>query len=44
MRKALYILGQLDDADVEWPADQGTRRRLADGEVIVHEGRPIDSL
>jgi CRP-like cAMP-binding protein len=44
MRKALYILGQLDDADVEWLAHQGTRRRLADGEVIVHEGRSVDAL
>jgi len=44
MRKALYILGQLDDSDVEWLADYGTRRSLADGEIIVHEGRPLDAL
>jgi CRP/FNR family cyclic AMP-dependent transcriptional regulator len=44
MRKALYILGQLDDSDVEWLADCGTRRSLVDGEIIVHEGRPLDAL
>lgn len=44
MRKALYILGQLNDADVEWLAHCGTRRRLADGEVIVHEGHQVDAL
>ena len=44
MRKALFILGQLNDADVEWLARRGERRRLADREVIVEEGRPVDSL
>src|SRR5277367_6800324 len=44
MRKALYILGQLNDSDAEWLASHGTRRRLADGEEIVREGRAIEAL
>ena len=44
MRKVLYILGQLNDGDIEWMASHGTRRLLADGETIVHEGRAIDTL
>jgi CRP-like cAMP-binding protein len=44
MRKALYILGQLNDADVEWMAQHGERRRLNDGEVIVREGAPLQAL
>jgi len=44
MRKALYILGQLNDSDVLWLARHGTVRRLADGEVIVHEGRAINAI
>jgi CRP-like cAMP-binding protein len=44
MRKVLYILGQLNDGDVEWLARHGTRRLLADGDIIVHEGRSIDAL
>jgi CRP/FNR family transcriptional regulator, cyclic AMP receptor protein len=44
MRKALYILGQLNDSDVEWLAHKGGRQRLADGQVIVHEGRAVDAL
>jgi CRP-like cAMP-binding protein len=44
MRKVLYILGQLNDTDVEWLARHGARRRLADGDVIVREGEPIDNL
>jgi CRP/FNR family transcriptional regulator, cyclic AMP receptor protein len=44
MRKALYILGQLNDADVNWLAKHGARRLLSDGEIIVHEGRAADAL
>ncbi len=44
MRKVLYILGQLNDSDVEWLAKHGTHRPVADGEILVEEGRPIDHL
>jgi CRP/FNR family cyclic AMP-dependent transcriptional regulator len=44
MRKVLFILGQLNDSDVEWLAKHGTRRTLADGDIIVCEGRSIDHL
>lgn len=44
MRRALYILGQLDDTDVEWLAQHGVRRSLQDNEVLVREGGAIDSL
>jgi CRP-like cAMP-binding protein len=44
MRKALYILGQLSDSDVEWLARHGKRLHLGDGEVIVQEGRSVDAL
>jgi CRP/FNR family cyclic AMP-dependent transcriptional regulator len=44
MRKVLYIFGLLTDADVKWMADAGTQRRLTDGDVLIHEGEPTDSL
>jgi len=44
MRKVLYILGQLNDSDVEWLATHGTRRPIADGEILVREGSSIDNL
>jgi CRP/FNR family transcriptional regulator, cyclic AMP receptor protein len=44
MRKVLYIFGLLSDADVEWIAQTGIRRRLSDGDVIIREGVSIDSL
>ena len=44
MRKVLYIFGLLTDADVDWMARAGVRRRVADGEVLIEEGRAIDSI
>jgi CRP/FNR family cyclic AMP-dependent transcriptional regulator len=44
MRKVLYIFGLLNDADVEWMARTGIRRRLQDGEIIIREGKNSDSL
>lgn len=44
MRKALYILGQLNDSDVQWLAANGARRKLGKGQVIIREGAPVDSL
>jgi CRP/FNR family cyclic AMP-dependent transcriptional regulator len=44
MRKALYILGQLNDADIQWLADHGRTRQLKDGEVVIREGQAIDAI
>lgn len=44
MRKVLYIFGLLTDSDVEWMARSGARRWVRDGEVLIHEGKPIDSV
>jgi CRP-like cAMP-binding protein len=44
MRKVLYIFGLLTDADVEWIARAGVRRRVRDQEVLIQEGRPVDSV
>lgn len=44
MRKVLYILGQLDDADVEWLATNGQRQNLAKGSVVIQNGVKSDNL
>jgi len=44
MRKALYILGELSDADVEWMIDHGRRERRAAGTILIREGGAIDAL
>jgi CRP/FNR family cyclic AMP-dependent transcriptional regulator len=44
MRKVLYIFGLLTDADIDWMARVGVRRRVKAGETLIEEGKPIDSI
>ena len=44
MRKALYILGELDDRDIIFLATSGQLRSLARGEVLITAGQPVDHL
>jgi CRP/FNR family transcriptional regulator, cyclic AMP receptor protein len=44
MRKALYVLGQLNDDDIEWMLAAGKRERLSGGTPLVREGEPIDAM
>jgi CRP/FNR family cyclic AMP-dependent transcriptional regulator len=44
MRKALYLMGILDDSDTEWLTKHGTRQFVASQSVLIHEGKPINSL
>jgi CRP-like cAMP-binding protein len=44
MRKAMYLMGALEDSDIEWLAARGTAQRLTRGQVLVREGQAVDSL
>jgi CRP/FNR family cyclic AMP-dependent transcriptional regulator len=44
MRKALYILGDLDDRDIAWLAKSGALRSLAAGETLIAAGRAVEHL
>lgn len=44
MRKAMYLMGSLEDSDIEWLAANGAALRLTPNQVLVREGQPIDSL
>jgi CRP/FNR family transcriptional regulator, cyclic AMP receptor protein len=44
MRKALYVMGILNDEDVEWLASRGKRLGVQKGEVLIREGQPVDAL
>ncbi len=44
MRKALYILGILDDADASWLATAGKPRSIRAGSAIIEQGVPVDSI
>lgn len=44
MRKVLFILGQLSDADSEWLAKAGQLVRIPQGTELIHEGQPVASM
>jgi CRP-like cAMP-binding protein len=44
VRKVLYILGLLEDADINWLIGVGQRRRVPAGERLITEGEPISHL
>ena len=44
MRKAMYLMGVLDDIDVEWLATHGSGLLAPRGKTLVREGQPLDSV
>lgn len=44
MRKALSLLGILNDSDLDWMVAVGSRRDVAAGDVFIHEGQPVDAV
>ena len=44
MRKALYFLGILNDADIDWLVTAGNRREVGAGVNLIDEGKPLDSI
>jgi CRP-like cAMP-binding protein len=44
MRKVLYILGELEDSDLQWLYDAGKPRYVTASTKIIEEGSSADSL
>jgi CRP/FNR family cyclic AMP-dependent transcriptional regulator len=44
MRKVLFILSELADADVDWMIEAGTKTAVPVGTVLIEEGKPIEVL
>jgi len=44
MRKALYILADLQDQDLTWLADTGVYRRIQAGTELIRAGAEVDQL
>ena len=44
MRKILFILGELDDADVDWLMRVGRKEHIAAGSRLIEEGYPVDAF
>lgn len=44
MKKALYILGLLEDKDLDWFAGSGKKKTFQTGQTIIQEGQPTSHL
>jgi CRP/FNR family transcriptional regulator, cyclic AMP receptor protein len=44
MRKALYLMGILDDADVEWLGSAGSTKYVRAGTVLIQENTTIEDV
>jgi CRP-like cAMP-binding protein len=44
MRSVLFILGQLNDSDVEWLSTVGERQNIARGTELIREGTDLDTV
>ncbi len=44
MRKVLFILSELADADVDWMIQNGKQQTVPQGAVLIEEGKPIELL
>lgn len=44
MKKVLYILGELDDDDIDWMIETGVREKIPSGTVLITEGQPIHAV
>jgi len=44
MQKVLFILGQLNDDDVEWLIREGVRDKVARGHSLIEQGKPNHHL
>lgn len=44
MKRVLFFLGHLNDRDVEWMLQNGTKLTLETGDRLINKGEAIDSL
>ncbi|MBE9135892.1 cyclic nucleotide-binding domain-containing protein [Nodosilinea sp. LEGE 07088] len=44
MKRVVFILGVLEDEDVDWLIEAGQRRELQAADVLIREGEPCDEL
>ncbi|MBD1806019.1 MAG: cyclic nucleotide-binding domain-containing protein [Symplocastrum torsivum CPER-KK1] len=44
MKKVFFLLGELDDDDIDWMVSSGRREEVEAGTVLIQEGQAIDTL
>ncbi|MEQ9236428.1 cyclic nucleotide-binding domain-containing protein [Coleofasciculus sp. E2-BRE-01] len=44
MKKVFFLLGELNDDDMDWMLAVGHRKEITPGTILIEEGKPIDTL
>lgn len=44
MKRVLFVLGLLEDEDVDWLITTGKRQVLPEGHVLIYEAQPTDAI
>lgn len=44
LRDVLFILGALNDSDIDWLVAVGKRQKIPSGTVVIQQDRPVDAL
>ena len=40
----LFVLGELNDSDIDWMMATGSQQKIAANTLLIHEGAPVDAL
>jgi CRP/FNR family transcriptional regulator, cyclic AMP receptor protein len=44
MKTVLFLLGELDDDDIDWMLEVGSRQAISPGITLIDEGAEIEHL
>ncbi len=44
MKRVLFLLGHLNDLDIEWMINNGHKETIRSGDILIHRDEPIESL
>lgn len=44
MKRVLFLLGHLNDLDIEWMINNGHKEVIRTGDVLIHRGEDIENL
>jgi len=44
MKRVLFLLGHLNDIDIEWMIKNGHKESIRTGDILIHRDEPIENL
>lgn len=44
MKRVLFLLGHLNDLDIEWMINNGHKETIRSGDILIHRDEPVENL